>query len=584
MMDAASSILRIEPVIESGRPRARRNFASHDGAWLFYRCWPALRAPARGAVVLLHDAHEHSARIQHVAEELGLHDLAFFAWDARGHGCSPGRRGDSPGAGSLVKDLDCFVRHVADGHGIRMEDIAVVAQGSGAVLAAAWARDYAPAIRCLVLAAPAFKAKLYLPFARAALRGLYRWRGNFFMSTRLREAFLTHSPQRKASYRSDPLIARAGSVRMLLELEETADRLIEDAYTIELPVQLLISGSDRLVQRRPQVEFFERLGSENKELHVFDGFYHDALGETYRELAFTRMRAFIDQAFARTRPGPGPNTTRHAAGREGCSAGEKLRIAALRLLLRALGRLSHGMRIGVATGFDSAATREYVHANRARGATRLGLAVDRLYLDATSCKGIRMRKHHLQRAICCAAQRLRSDGMPVKIVDVAAGHDYSVLDAVELLPRLPDSVLLQDLDFNVVDQGAALIRERKLGHIARFVQGDAFDAESLAALAPYTTVAVVAGLYERFRENTLLDRSLRGLAAAVPAGGCLIYTGQMRGSRLEDAAPARDAHSAFPQRRSQAELDRMVADAGFRKLEQWIDDWGMYTVSLAVRV
>jgi hypothetical protein len=36
-------------------------------------------------------------------------------------------------------------------------------------------------------------------------------------------------------------------------------------------------------------------------------------------------------------------------------------------------------------------------------------------------------------------------------------------------------------------------------------------------------------------------------------------------------------------RRSQAELDELVRDAGFEKLEQWIDAWGMFTVSLAVR-
>ncbi len=36
-------------------------------------------------------------------------------------------------------------------------------------------------------------------------------------------------------------------------------------------------------------------------------------------------------------------------------------------------------------------------------------------------------------------------------------------------------------------------------------------------------------------------------------------------------------------RRTQAELDQLVAHAGFRKLEQWTDDWGIFTVSLATR-
>ena len=36
-------------------------------------------------------------------------------------------------------------------------------------------------------------------------------------------------------------------------------------------------------------------------------------------------------------------------------------------------------------------------------------------------------------------------------------------------------------------------------------------------------------------------------------------------------------------RRSQAEMDQLVERAGFRKLTQRIDEWGIFTVSLAQR-
>ena len=47
-------------------------------------------APPRGAIVLFHRGHEHGGRIAHLVDELDLPDFAFFAWDARGHGRSPG--------------------------------------------------------------------------------------------------------------------------------------------------------------------------------------------------------------------------------------------------------------------------------------------------------------------------------------------------------------------------------------------------------------------------------------------------------------------------------------------------------------
>jgi alpha-beta hydrolase superfamily lysophospholipase len=52
------------------------------------------------------------------------------------------------GAAASVRDLQSFVEHIRDTHGVAIEDIAVVGQSVGAVLAAAWAHDYAPPIRC----------------------------------------------------------------------------------------------------------------------------------------------------------------------------------------------------------------------------------------------------------------------------------------------------------------------------------------------------------------------------------------------------------------------------------------------------
>jgi alpha-beta hydrolase superfamily lysophospholipase len=76
----------------------------------------------------------------HLVDELDLPDFAFFAWDPRGHGRSPGERGYSPSIAASVRDVQDFVDHIGVSYGIRSEDMAVVAQSVGAVLIAAWAQ------------------------------------------------------------------------------------------------------------------------------------------------------------------------------------------------------------------------------------------------------------------------------------------------------------------------------------------------------------------------------------------------------------------------------------------------------------
>ncbi|MCU0934733.1 MAG: lysophospholipase, partial [Gammaproteobacteria bacterium] len=120
------------------RQALEQEFVTHDGTPLFYRRWPAVGGAAGRAVVLLHRGHEHSGRLQHVVDELGLDGYDVFAWDARGHGRSPGPRGDSPSFAALVRDLDAFVRHLTAEHGIAPGNVAVIGQSVGAVLAATW--------------------------------------------------------------------------------------------------------------------------------------------------------------------------------------------------------------------------------------------------------------------------------------------------------------------------------------------------------------------------------------------------------------------------------------------------------------
>src|SRR3954453_10694063 len=129
------------------RPVHERSFRTHDGVDLFYRHWPALQAPARGAIVLFHRGHEHSGRMAHLPDELALPDFDCFAWDARGHGRSPGARGDSPSLCASVRDVGTFIAHIGTAHGIAEQDVAVVAQSVGAVLVSTWVHDYAPRIR-----------------------------------------------------------------------------------------------------------------------------------------------------------------------------------------------------------------------------------------------------------------------------------------------------------------------------------------------------------------------------------------------------------------------------------------------------
>src|SRR6266699_3375327 len=83
---------------------------SWDGAELFYRGWIPHEATDK-AILLFHRGHEHSGRWQETVYLLALKDIAVFAWDARGHGRSPGERGAANNFADVIRDVGAFSRN-----------------------------------------------------------------------------------------------------------------------------------------------------------------------------------------------------------------------------------------------------------------------------------------------------------------------------------------------------------------------------------------------------------------------------------------------------------------------------------------
>lgn len=574
-------------------------FTGSDGTRLFFRAWQPV-APATGrpprALVFLHRGHEHSGRIAPLVERFGLQQDWAFAYDARGHGYSPGARGDAPDFATLVSDLDAFVRHVCTHYGIAVEDIVVVANSVGAVVAATWLHDYAPRIRGLVMAAAAFQIKLYVPLAKPALRFARRFKPELFVTSYIRPGMLTHSAQEAAAYAADPLIAKSISAKILLELADTAERIVLDAAAIDTPILMLAADKDYVVKEAPQRLFFDRLSSTLKRYVRLDDCYHAVFYERDTATAIQASQDFIGECYASAPQSP----QRHAhADREGHaarqyaalernesgSAATRAWFGLQRRMLGVLGPLSDGMRIGLKHGFDSGESLDYVYRNEAGGRLGIGKTIDRGYLDAVGWRGVRVRKAQLQRMLADRIAALPADE-PVRILDIAAGSARYVLETVKRFQDRAIDVTLRDYMQYNVDNARRLADALQLRVRVEAELADAFSADSYAGLEGRYDIAVVSGLYELFSDNDKVLASLQGVVRSLKPGGCLIYTAQPWHPQLDMIAYTLVNHRGAPWKmrpRPQAEMDALVALAGARKVDTAIGVEGIFTVSLATK-
>jgi alpha-beta hydrolase superfamily lysophospholipase/SAM-dependent methyltransferase len=561
---------------------------SWDGVELFYRAWIPCEATDK-AILLFHRGHEHSGRWQQTVDLLGLEDIAVFAWDARGHGRSPGERGAANSLAEVIRDVDAFARHISRDHEIPIENTIVLAHSLAAVSVAAWVHDYAPPIRGMILVTAAFHVKLYVPFAVPLLRMKQKLFGPSKVKSYVKSNLLTRDHEQAAQYDADPLIFRQIAVNILLNLNDTANRLVADAGAIQTPTLMIGAGRDWVVSLKAQLEFFRRLSSPLKEIEIYPAAYHAIFHDQDGELVVQRVCKFVRERFADQVTQPSllnadqAGYTRDEYERLKSRGGMKFAVA--RAGLRAVGRLSHGVNLGWRNGFDSGLSLDYVYENKPRGSLGVGRLIDKSYLNSVGWRGIRQRKANLKKALRDVIKELHSEGQPVRILDIAAGAGRYVMETVHELQGLSITAILRDYKQENIDAARALIQEFGLVNVSA-ERGDAFDRDSIAAIVPRATIGIVSGLYELFPGNEPVLSSLRGLAGAIEPGGYLIYTNQPWHPQVEFIARVlrnREGQPWIMRRRTTAEIDELVCMAGFRKMTMEIDQWGMFTVSIAQR-
>ncbi|MBO1531135.1 alpha/beta fold hydrolase [Psychrobacter sp. F1192] len=577
-------------------------FNAYDGTAIYYRYWLTMpladiahRAEPheRRQVILLHRGHEHSGRLTELAERFVQAGYQVFAWDARGNGRSGGIKDHAESVTELERDLNDFVNLVITKTGITIEDTLIVASSIGAVLAAAWVHDYAPAIRGMILGTPALSIRLYIPLAIPALKVARKLGLMSRVSSYVKSQVLTHDKEAQAAYNADPLISGSISSDLLIDTHATGQRLLDDAGAITTPTFILCAGKDYVVDKQAERTFYERLSSPHKRWQLYPDSFHAIFHETNKADIFADCIDFAEHLFAK--PTTKPDLTHAHLDSASKDKVDRLAIkpfnpsfALTRFAMQKFGHVSDAIATGLEHGFDSGSSLDKVYANTPQGKNTFGKAVDKFYLSNIGWQGIRIRRKHLLELASMAIDTQLTAAQPnqssIRALDIASGNGYYVFDLLEKYEQL--TAELRDYDTHNVQVIAD--KAHRFGFDERIVavKRDAFDIHSYSDAKNSFDMAIASGVFELFSDNTLVSTALTGIFDSLAIGGYFIYTNQPWHPEQEFISKTLNNHrgSSWVMRcRSQAEMDQLVTQAGFKKLEMRIDRFGIFTVSLAIK-
>jgi len=565
--------------------RENGTFTTFDQQSLFYQSWEHDVKPNGRVLLILHRGHEHSERLSTIAAKKEFAGYKIYSYDNRGHGETT-----VPATYEfmdLVRDLDAFVSFVCEKEQVTQQKLFIIANSVAGVVASTWVHDYAPEIRGLALVAPAFKIKLYVPYAAEALKLAITFKPDLNIKSYVKSRFLTHDIAEQRRYDEDSKITPNIPAGQLTTLLDTAKRVVEDAALIATPTLVLSATKDYVVDSEIQGDFYARLGAANKKFVPLEGFYHGVLYESEHQQAIDEIADFMKRCFAHKVKRIDEQMIRYTQDEQAkitygsLPVLRKANYFIQRSAMRAFGNMSDGIKIGLRYGFDSGVTLDYVYRNEPNGSNLFGKAVDKNYLNSIGWRGIRQRKVHMMETIEEKIRLLRERGEEIRILDIAGGPARYL---IEIAARHADiEVRVRDYQEQNVQEGMQLAKERGLQNIS-YSQSDAFDPKSYSKESYRPNIVIISGVFELFDDNRLIQHAIDGVTSIMDQKSYLIYTGQPWHPQLEQIANVLGNHRNkkwIMRRRAQYELDHIFKASGFAKEGMRIDNWGIFTVSSA---
>jgi alpha-beta hydrolase superfamily lysophospholipase len=269
-------------------------FSTNHGLKLF--AVHHLVSNARGRVVILHGFAEHLGRYDKLVGELTDAGFACHLFDLRGHGRSEGKRGHVSRFSDYLDDLDLFVREttqrvsrMSDKNDARAKQddegpLFVLAHSLGGLIALNYVLHRPRVFDALAVSSPFLAPAFKLPPLAKEVGAIAAYvMPTFSLKSVIQPDWLARDASIVTAYKQDPLVSSTVTTGWWQAVREAQAEVSERAPEIRTPALFLLGDADRLADWRHSRSVFERLGSLNKRLEVYPGFFHEVLNELGRE-------------------------------------------------------------------------------------------------------------------------------------------------------------------------------------------------------------------------------------------------------------------------------------------------------------
>lgn len=268
-------------------------FTGRGGTRLHMRCWRP-EAP-RAVVVICHGVNSHSGQYLWTGERLAAAGFAVYAYDHRGRGKSAGPRFYIDDVREYTEDLGTFIALAKSREPGRK--VFLLGHSAGGVVSCTWALDHQAEIAGFICESFAFEVPAPAPVL--ALVRLFARITPKLPMLKLKMKDFTRDPAALHALEADPLTrGEVQPARTVAALLEATDRMRREFPTITLPLLIMHGTADKATMPSGSELFYEKAGSRDKTLKLYEGHFHDLLNDLDKEKVMADIVAWINARLA----------------------------------------------------------------------------------------------------------------------------------------------------------------------------------------------------------------------------------------------------------------------------------------------
>lgn len=258
---------------------------------LYYQSWAPAAHP-RAVVAVVHGFGEHSGRYQNVIRAVVPRGYAVYAFDHRGHGRSPGKRGHINAWREFRDDVRQFVGLIRQE--LPDRPMFLLGHSLGGLIATEYVLREAPTLSGLIVSNPLLTAARLSLVVRAAAAVLTYLAPSVAIKTGLDASAISRDPAVVQAYRDDALVHSTGTPRLSAEITAARRWTSEHAADLTVPFMVILGGADRLVSPEGGRRFFEAVVLTDKTLTEYAGGYHEPHNDSNAAQVMTDLTQWLD--------------------------------------------------------------------------------------------------------------------------------------------------------------------------------------------------------------------------------------------------------------------------------------------------